>query len=102
MHIREIIGDAWSPVGAALGMEFPPLQMLGAESWHGCVFHLMRVMEAGLKATAGSLGIPYAPSWESYLKQIGGKLEIEWKKKIAPSGKGMNRSFATSTHICSQ
>lgn len=30
------------------------------------VFHLMRVMEAGLKATAAALEIPYAPSWESY------------------------------------
>jgi hypothetical protein len=35
-----------------------------------CVFHLMRVMERGLKALAGGLNIPYAPSWESYLKQI--------------------------------
>jgi hypothetical protein len=35
-----------------------------------CVFHLMRVMEIGLKALAKGLDIPYAPSWESYLKQI--------------------------------
>ncbi len=45
------------------------------------VFHLMRVMEAGLKAVASALGIPYAPSWESYLKQIQTQLELEWKKK---------------------
>lgn len=32
-----------------------------------CVFHLMRVMESGLRATAKPLHIPYAPSWESYL-----------------------------------
>src|SRR5437588_7499290 len=30
------------------------------------VFHVMRVMEAGLKVLAAELGIPYAPSWESY------------------------------------
>ena len=32
-----------------------------------CVFHLCRVLELGLRATAKRLGIPYAPSWESYL-----------------------------------
>src|SRR5258708_7512857 len=35
-----------------------------------CVFHCMRVMEVGLKTLASALGIPYAPSWESYLTQI--------------------------------
>jgi hypothetical protein len=45
------------------------------------VFHLMRVMEAGLKALAKQLGIPYAPSWESYLKQIASQLELDWKDK---------------------
>jgi len=34
------------------------------------VFHLMRVMEAGLRALAADLGIPYAPSWEAYKKQL--------------------------------
>jgi hypothetical protein len=45
------------------------------------VFHLMRVMEAGLKATAHALSIRYAPSWESYLDQIKAKMDIDWKKK---------------------
>lgn len=45
------------------------------------VFHLMRVMEVGLKATASALFIPYAPSWESYLAQIKMKLDMDWKKK---------------------
>jgi hypothetical protein len=45
------------------------------------VFHLMRVMEVGLKATAGALGIPYAPSWESYLRQIKASMDDDWKKK---------------------
>jgi hypothetical protein len=45
------------------------------------VFHLMRVMEAGLMATAKALGVPYAPSWESYLKQIHDKISIKYKRK---------------------
>lgn len=45
------------------------------------VFHLMRVMEAGLKATASVLEIQYAPSWESYLKQIKDTLDLKWKEK---------------------
>lgn len=38
------------------------------------VMHLMRVVEVGLKAVANGLKIPYAPSWESYLTQIGKKI----------------------------
>jgi hypothetical protein len=52
-----------------------------------CVFHLMRVMEVGLKALAKRLKIPYAPSWESYLRQIGDKVHrkpklksVRWKR----------------------
>jgi len=53
-----------------------------------CVYHLMRVMEIGLKALANPLGIPYAPSWESYLRQIEAKITAKhsskskkWKKE---------------------
>ena len=46
-----------------------------------CVFHLMRVMEVGLMALARRLGIPYAPSWESYLTQINNKIAEKRKKK---------------------
>lgn len=52
-----------------------------------CVFHLMRVMEAALKVVARPLGIPYAPSWESYISQITRKIDekhrhkgVQWKK----------------------
>ena len=45
------------------------------------VFHSMRVMEAGLKALAKLLDIPYAPSWESYLKQINDKIAAKHKDK---------------------
>ncbi len=41
----------------------------------------MRVMEEGLKALAKLLGIPYAPSWESYISQISDKIETKHKKK---------------------
>lgn len=46
-----------------------------------CVMHLMRVMEAGLKALAAGLKIPYAPSWESYLSQIQKKIDAKHKTK---------------------
>lgn len=45
------------------------------------VFHLMRVMESGLKSLARGLDIPYAPSWESYLSQIQGRIDAKHKKK---------------------
>ncbi|MGC2123306.1 MAG: hypothetical protein WA652_10675 [Xanthobacteraceae bacterium] len=45
------------------------------------VFHSMRVMEAGLKFLANLLDIPYAPSWESYLKQINDKIGQKHKEK---------------------
>jgi hypothetical protein len=47
----------------------------------GAVMHLMRVMEAGLKALAKMLAIPYAPSWESYLTQISNKIAAKHKTK---------------------
>ena len=46
-----------------------------------CVFHLMRVMESGLTATSKALGIPYAPSWESHLRQIDDKVKAKHKTK---------------------
>ena len=45
------------------------------------VMHLMRVMESGLKTLGKSLKIPYAPSWESYLKQIQSKIDAKHKTK---------------------
>jgi hypothetical protein len=48
-----------------------------------CVLHTMRVLEVGLKALAKSLNIPYAPSWESYLKQIADNIAMKHKNKTA-------------------
>jgi hypothetical protein len=46
-----------------------------------CVFHLMRVMEVCLRSLAKGLNIPYAPSWESYLRQIETNITEKHKKK---------------------
>jgi hypothetical protein len=54
---------------------------LAVERCTASVFHLMRAMEVALKATAGALGIPYAPGWEPYLKQIQGRIDVKWRKK---------------------
>ncbi|MFF0949085.1 hypothetical protein ACFYE9_15795 [Rhizobium leguminosarum] len=43
---------------------------LALDQGTAAVFHLMRVVEAGLRALAADLGIPYAPSWEAYKKQL--------------------------------
>jgi len=48
-----------------------------------CVLHTMRIIEVGLKALASALNIPYAPSWESYLKQISDKIALKHKNKTA-------------------
>jgi len=45
------------------------------------VFHLMRIMEAALKGLGGLLGIPYAPSWESYIGQIEKCINEKHKRK---------------------
>jgi hypothetical protein len=45
------------------------------------VFHLMRVMEVGLKVLGREAGIPYAPSWESFLEQLGKKFKADHKAK---------------------
>ena len=52
------------------------------------VFHLMRVMEAGLRVLGREAGIDHAPSWEGWLRKLNGKFEEKhqnkssaWKKK---------------------
>jgi hypothetical protein len=45
------------------------------------VYHLMRVMEVGLKATAKVLGVDYKPSWEGYLRVIQERINQQWKQK---------------------
>lgn len=45
------------------------------------VFHMMRIMEVGLKALAAALGISYAPSWEAYIRQIDARITAKHKTK---------------------
>lgn len=54
---------------------------LALQEGTACVLHTMRVMEVGLKALGAALKIPYAPSWESYLKQIADKIALKHKNK---------------------
>jgi len=77
------------PFGEVLANAFPQLatdieeaaKCLALDRGTATVFHLMRVMEEGLKALAKLLGIPYAPSWEAYITQISSKIETKHKKK---------------------
>jgi hypothetical protein len=72
-------------VNDALPLAIPDIEDAGkciaVNQGTAAVFHLMRVMEAALKSTATMLGIPYAPSWESYIKQINDKVGAKHKTK---------------------
>ncbi len=60
---------------------------LALERGTAAVFHLMRVMEAGLKALGAELGIVYAPSWESYIRQLNSLLDSSNYDKLTPEQK---------------
>jgi hypothetical protein len=47
--------------------------------------HLMRVMEAGLKALAGALSVKPQNDWGAYLREIDAKLDERYKKSGARS-----------------
>jgi hypothetical protein len=67
---------------------------LALERGTATVFHLMRVMEAGLKALGAELGIPYAPSWESYIRQLDTLLDGKNYANLTPEQK-QKRPFYT-------
>lgn len=56
-------------------------QALAYDLGTASVFHCMRAMEVGLKVLGLRLGIPYAPSWESYLRQFETLFAQDYKKK---------------------
>lgn len=56
---------------------------LALEQGTATVFHLMCAMEIALKSLGKALGIDYAPSWDSYIRQITRSMETEHKKKPA-------------------
>lgn len=85
-----------APFGAEVFERFPSAiqdlqdagKCLALDQGTATVFHLMRVMEVGLKVLSRELDIPYAPSWESHLSQIQTKIgerhaskSRTWKKK---------------------
>lgn len=84
----ELYGNR-SPFGDVVRKSFPSCawdaeeaaRCLSVRRATASVFHLMRVMEAGLKAMSNSLGIPYAPSWESHLNQIRNRIAAKHRTK---------------------
>lgn len=78
-----------APFGRSVAERFPLAatdieeagKCLALDRGTACVFHLMRVMEVGLRHLANELGIPYAPSWESYINQINTRIAEKHKKK---------------------
>lgn len=58
---------------------------LALERPTACVMHLMRVMEAGLKALAVTLGIPPQNDWGAYLRKIETELETRYRASGARS-----------------
>ncbi len=56
---------------------------LALERGTACVMHLMRIVEAGLKALAAALGVGIQNDWGAYLREIDGELG----KRIKASGK---------------
>lgn len=58
-----------------------------------CVFHSMRVVEAGLEALAKALGIPYEyKNWDPVLKQLAHIAETEYQK-LEDRWKGQRQKF---------
>jgi hypothetical protein len=56
---------------------------LALERGTACVMHLMRIVEAGLKALAGALGVGVQNDWGAYLR----KIDEELAARIKASGK---------------
>jgi hypothetical protein len=73
--------DTHACFGAAIDDIEEAGNCLATDNGTATVFHLMRVMECGLKTLAKELGIPYAPSWESYIGQITKQLETPHPKR---------------------
>lgn len=75
--------------GEAVALKFPSASLdieeagkcLALARPTGSVFHAMRVMEVGLKSLAKELKIPYAPSWESYIRQVEANITAKHKSK---------------------
>jgi hypothetical protein len=58
---------------------------LALERGTACVMHLMHVVEIGLKALAGAVGVPPQNDWGSYLREIDKELALRIKTSGARS-----------------
>ncbi len=92
MSISARDADLWEKpqlFGAAVSEKFPSAtfdieeagKCLACGRGTATVFHLMRVMEVGLRAVADLLGMPFAPNWEGYLRHLQTETGKEWKAK---------------------
>lgn len=92
--------DRTTPFGQKVYEAFPSATLdieeaakcLALHRGTAAVFHLMRVMEHGLRATANSLGVDYAPSWEAYLDQMKPLIEAKYRNK-PPKWRKVERFF---------
>jgi len=57
------------------------------------VFHLMRIIEFGLKKMSSELGIPYAPSWEAYINQLSKILDSKNYKNLTDDQKNKREFY---------
>lgn len=73
--------DVWASFPSTVDDTIEAGRCLALGRGTACVFHLMRVMEAGLRTLSKELGIPYAPSWEAHLKQINDRVSAKHRTK---------------------
>lgn len=74
---------------------------LALERATACVMHLMRVVEAGLKALANQLGLPSRNDWGKHLEDIETELERRYKaaKARTPDEQFFSEAAAQIGHI---
>jgi hypothetical protein len=80
--------DAQDPAAKKVSTEFPSAAEDIAESGRclacgrstACIMHLGRVVEVGLKALAGALGVTPQNDWGKYLSEIDKELQHRFKK----------------------
>jgi hypothetical protein len=86
---RELYLQAEPLFGAAVATAFPDAtpdiaaagRCYAVEEWTACVFHLMRVLECGLRSLAGHFNVPFTTdSWHKVIKGIEDGIAAERNK----------------------
>jgi len=63
--------------------------------WHACVFHLMRVLEIGLRTMAEKFEVPYESStWHVVIEEIEGKVRRITKESHGDDWKQIKRDYS--------